>query len=133
MEQIEITKPQVEIDQALKELLQVQEDRVTIVHCRYYFSQPHHARIWPTTYLIEEDGSRRKLLHAFNISLAPNWTLYFLFDDYVRFTLVFEGLSKGCNEFSLQEAITEPGAFYSDILKRNNSDVYKAEVHCKPY
>lgn len=103
MSVITIAKPQVEIDEEVRHLVQTQEERVTIVHCYYLSAFPTYARIWPTTYLIEEDGTRRQLLHAFNISFAPNWTSYRVVNDYVRFTLLFEALSRTCNLFQLRK------------------------------
>jgi len=128
---VTIAKPQVEIDAALKELIQHQIERCTIVHCRFYTQFPTGVRIWPTTFLIEDSNRKVKLLKAFNISLMPHWTQHFIFDDFIRFTLVFEGLSKPCRSFHLLEDISEPFAFYSKEIFRNNSDVYFTEVFCQ--
>ena len=52
------------------------EERQTIVHCTCNGDGSEAYRIWPSTYLIEHGSDRRaKLLTAFNISFAPNWTL----------------------------------------------------------
>lgn len=128
MSVITIAKPQVEIDEEVRHLVQTQEERVTIVHCYYLSAFPTYARIWPTTYLIEEDGTKRQLLHAFNISFAPNWTKYRVANDYVRFTLLFEALGRTCNLFHLKEEISESQAFYTHNIQRNRSDVYEAEL-----
>jgi hypothetical protein len=78
-------------------------------------------RIWPGTFLIErESGRRAKLLTAFNISFAPLWT----YNDGKGFTLIFDGLSKGCAAFDLKEIIPEEGGFEMLGIVRNNSDVY---------
>lgn len=78
-------------------------------------------RIWPSTYLVEKGtGHKAKLLTAFNISFAPQWT----YNDGKGFTLIFEGLSKECAVFDLVEMIPFEGGFeFRDIL-RNNNDVY---------
>ncbi|MBK6523182.1 MAG: hypothetical protein IPG08_13135 [Sphingobacteriaceae bacterium] len=72
--------------------------------------------------LLIEHGSTRqaKLVHAFNISLAPTWTL----NDGRGFTLIFEGLSKGCTAFDLREIIPQDGGFEVFNIQRNKSDVY---------
>lgn len=126
----EIAKPQVEIDAAIKELVKQQVERCTIVHCRFYTGVPTGIRIWPSTFLIEDNGRKVKLIEAFNISISPHWTHHFIFNDYIRFTLVFEGLSKPCKSFDLHEEIAEPLAFYSHLISRNSTDVYTTEVFC---
>jgi len=86
-------------------------------------------RIWPSTFLIENSGERKKLLHAENIGLMPDWMLcegdgrsrY-------RFTLYFEGLSKACTKFYMLEDIPEPRGFYTEEILRNDTDVYEAVV-----
>lgn len=125
-----IAKPQAEIDAAVKELVKQQVESCTIVHCRFYTEVPTGIRIWPSTFLIEDNGRKVQLIKAFNISLSPHWTHHFIFNDFIRFTLVFEGLSKPCQSFDLHEEISEPLAFYSNPISRNNSDVYTAEVFC---
>lgn len=98
------------------------EERQTIVHCRC--GEDYAYRIWPSTYLIEHGSQRRaRLLTAYNISFAPEWTL----NDGKGFTLIFEGLSKECFLFDLKEIISQPGGFEALNLARNNSDVYYVE------
>ncbi len=128
---IEIARPQVEIDAAIKELLQVQPEKCTIVHCRLAVDDESLYRIWPQTFLIEDSGSRRRLIKAFNISVMPQWTISFDASDTVRFTLVFEGLGRGCSYFTLLEDIPEPGGFYTDAIQRNSSDVYEVVLQLK--
>lgn len=95
------------------------EERQTIVHCMV--PKGFAYRIWPGTFLIErESGRRAKLLTAFNISFAPLWT----YNDGKGFTLIFDGLSKGCAAFDLKEIIPEEGGFEVLGIVRNNSDVY---------
>lgn len=98
-------------------------ERQTIVHCTC--GDTYAYRIWPGTYLIEHgSGKRAKLITAYNISFAPQWTL----NDGKGFTLIFEGLSKECSVFDLVEIIPQAGGFeYKNIL-RNNSDVYNIEL-----
>lgn len=123
-----INKPKVKIDEEILQFLQTEEQRTTIVHCRIYSPFPTLARIWQSTYLIEEEGRWVPLLKAFNISMAPGWTWFISEDGFVNFTLLFEGLSKGCTVFQLIEDINEPGGFYSGKIARNKTDVYAIEL-----
>jgi hypothetical protein len=96
------------------------EERQTIVHCSC--GDDYAYRIWPSTYLIErESGRKAQLITAFNISFAPQWTL----NDGRGFTLIFQGLSKGCNLFDLIEEIPQEGGFEAKGILRNSSDVYQ--------
>ena len=84
-------------------------------------------RIWPSTFLIEkESGKRVKLITAFNISFAPDWT--FAENGNNKFTLVFGGLSKGCSMFDLMEIIPLPDPFMVRNIQRNKSDVYTIQI-----
>ncbi|MGZ3899187.1 MAG: hypothetical protein ACXVO9_13395 [Bacteroidia bacterium] len=95
------------------------EERQTIVHCTC--KDDYAYRVWPTTYLIEHGtGRRAKLITAFNISFAPQWTI----NDGKGFTLIFEGLSKSCTVFDLKEIIPQEGGFEVTGIARNNMDVY---------
>lgn len=99
------------------------EERQTIVHCTC--REDYAFRIWPSTFLIEHEISKRaKLITAFNISFAPQWTL----NDGRGFTLIFEGLSKGCLFFDLKEIIPQEGGFEILNIKRNKIDVYHVKL-----
>jgi hypothetical protein len=101
------------------------EERQTIVHCIY--NPANAVRIWPSTFLIEkESGKRVKLITAFNISFAPEWT--FALNGNNKFTLIFEGLSKGCKSFDLMEIIPLPDPFVIRNIPRNKTDVYHVRV-----
>ncbi len=109
---------------AIEEITEVKtlesEERQTIIHCTC--GDDYAYRIWPSTFLIEkESGRKAKLLTAFNISFAPNWTL----NDGKGFTLIFEGLSKGCAVFDLIEEIPQAGGFEVRDIQRNKMDVYQ--------
>ena len=103
---------------------QTSKERQTIVHCTY---NPEAAvRVWPSTFLIEKEGGRRvKLITAFNISFAPEWTFG---NTNNCFTLVFEGLSKGCSCFDLVEDIPLPDPFVVKNINRNKTDVYNVNI-----
>lgn len=100
------------------------EERQTIVHCTC-IETDYAYRIWPSTYLVEQGtGRRAKLITAFNISFAPQWT----FNDGKGFTLIFEGLSKDCSVFDLKEIIPQDGGFEITGIKRNAMDVYNVTI-----
>ena len=130
MSSITIARPQVEIDEAIKELVAQQTEECTIVHCRYFTNEPTGVRIWPSTYLVEEGGRRCKLIKNFNISIMPEWTFHFIENEFIRFTLVFEALSRECTYFHLLEDIPQPLGFYSNMTIKNSSGVYAVEVFC---
>lgn len=100
------------------------KERQTIVHCTY---NPEAAvRVWPSTFLVEkETGRRARLITAYNISFAPEWTFA---TNGNRFTLIFEGLSKGCASFDLVEDIPLPDPFIVKDIPRNKTDVYNVKI-----
>lgn len=110
-----------------EELIEVKtlesEESQTIVHCTC--KEDYAYRVWPTTFLIEHgSGKHAKLITAFNISFAPQWTL----NDGKGFTLIFEGLSKTCASFDLKEIIPQDGGFEVLNIQRNGTDVYQVRV-----
>lgn len=81
-------------------------------------------RVWRTTYLVSRTSSHKsRLLHAENISLAPEWKEVKANSPY-NFTLIFEALPKDTLLFDLTEIIPQPGGFYYPNLLRNERDVY---------
>ena len=100
------------------------KERQTIVHCTY---DPTSAvRVWPTTFLIEKETGRKvKLITAFNITFAPEWTIGM---ENNRFTLIFGGLSRGCKIFDLVEEIPLPDPFVVKNIRRNKTDVYEVRI-----
>jgi len=124
--EIEIAKPK--IDAQLLAELQVDPEKCTIVHCKFFTKEITAMRIWKSTFLVQDTGSKAKLLHAISISLMPQWTLYETENDFIRFTLVFEGLDRNCESFHLLEHIPEPGGFMSETAMRNKTDVYELEL-----
>ncbi len=99
-------------------------EQCTIVHVQYYGYGP--IRIWASTFLVQDNGVRKKLLQAFNISLYPEWK-EIRFGH--RFTLLFEGLDKDCQQFDLFEDIPEPDCFYIQSIERNEKDVYWLSIN----
>ena len=105
------------------------EDSHVYVHC--YYNTPGSnslIRIWKTTFLIDAtSGAKCPLLHAENITLAPQWTVIpdgALFS----FLLIFSGLPKSCRKFDLHEEIPQPGGFLIKNIQRNETDVYHVNI-----
>ena len=118
-------QPETETEEVTEVKTLESEERQTIVHCKCYGEGTDAYRIWPSTYLIEHGSDRRaRLITAFNISFAPQWTL----NDGRGFTLVFEGLSKTCKSFDLIEMIPQAGGFEVFNIQRNEMDVYHVTV-----
>ena len=114
-----IFKPQIDFAVAPDPFM----EKSVIVHCQMRIGGP--ARMWPSTYLLQEDGTRKPLLHAWNISSYPEWR--YLKSGGV-FTLLFEGLDDSCRMFDLLEDIPEPGGFEVFGIRRNKEDVYRLDV-----
>lgn len=101
----------------------------TIIHCRVAPDSPLMKRpsLWlsPTTYLIQDNGNRKELLHAEGIRLgrdasSPMWPR--------SFTLYFKGLDPSCRIFDLMEDRIGPGAFAVHNIPCNEMDVYKVWI-----
>jgi hypothetical protein len=85
-------------------------------------------RIWKTTFLVDKTaGAKSQLLHAENISIAPQWMAIPEAASY-SFLLIFSALSKSCKQFDLIEEISQPGGFYVKGIQRNESDVYHIDL-----
>jgi hypothetical protein len=103
-------------------------ERQTIVHCKHFLNAGDGVRIWRTTFLVERpSGTKRKLIHAENISMHPTWTIMDKPGNY-HFTLYFEGLSRDCTSFDLLEEIPQPGGFIISDIPRNKQDVYRVTL-----
>ncbi len=124
-----ITRPKVDVETLSAIDPQVLEDSFVYVHC--YFNNTYKdmlIRIWRSTFLVDvASGSRAALVHAENISIAPQWTL--IPDNQVfRFLLIFRGLPKSCTSFHLLEDIPQAGGFYVPDIPRNETDVYHIDI-----
>jgi len=108
----------------------VLEDSFVYVHC--YFDNPTEGaliRIWNSTFLVDAASTAKsKLVHAENISFAPQWTLIPDFTMY-SFLLIFTALPKSCTHFDLIEQIPQPGGFHVRNIHRNQQDVYHINLH----
>lgn len=124
-----VVKPEVNVEVFTRIDALTLEDSFVYVHC--YFRNKWEnmlIRIWKTTYLVDSlSGTRSKLLHAENISIAPVWTRIPDGQQY-SFLLIFSGLPKSCKQFDLVEEIPEPGGFFIQNISRNEKDVYHIDV-----
>ncbi len=104
-------------------------DAYIYVHC--HFENDGHEmliRIWKTTYLIDRSSSARaELVHAENITYAPQWTMVPDHQPF-NFLLIFQRLPKSCTQFDLVEQIPQPGGFHVKNIGRNESDVYNVDL-----
>lgn len=111
-----------------RELTRTQEERQTIVHCTLTESKAGGfmlIRIWPTTFLIQSDGTRKKMLWFEQIAPFPQWLPVLVPHT---FTLIFEGLERNCETFDLVEEIPQEGGFEVIGIRRNEMDVYRVEI-----
>ncbi|MBS7332562.1 hypothetical protein [Faecalibacter bovis] len=121
--------PEIELERevfiATELLTQIEEESQVIVHCHMDCTEfADAARIWPSTYIIDNaTGIRYQLVHSEGITMAPNWT-YIPEGSSLHFTLFFKGLPKSCKSFDLVEIISQPGGFECRNIPRNNNDVY---------
>ncbi len=103
------------------------DESCVYVHLEIHTSlKPILVRIWPTTFLIDRaSGHRSALIHAENITYAPEWTPIPSYTRY-KFLLIFTGLPRGCTRFDLVEeaGAGEGDAFRISSISRNETDVY---------
>jgi len=122
-------KPDVDMEVLASIHPELMDDAYVYVHCHFNNHwQDMLIRIWKTTFLIDKTSSAKSgLIHAENISYAPQWTLI---PDMKPFTflLIFSGLPESCKSFDLVEQISEPGGFYVKGIERNETDVYHVDL-----
>lgn len=123
-------KPKVDVETLASIDPSMLDDSYVYVHC--HFSNPSDEmliRIWRTTFLVDiSTHARSQLLHAENISYAPQWTIIPRKGDFT-FLLIFGGLPKSCLLFDLVEEISQPGGFHIQDIARNETDVYHIDIH----
>jgi hypothetical protein len=126
-----ITVPIIHISEEAKQTLinSTETEGQVIVHVRYQSEGLGEGiRIWPTTYLIpQEGGAKSSLITIEKISLAPLWTMLYHKVDF-RFTLIFSPLPKTCKLFHLWEDIDQPGGFLIRNIRRTETDIYEVEL-----
>ena len=105
------------------------EDSYVYVHCSFLIPSPDMLiRIWKTTVLKDcHSAGQSQLIHAENISYAPEWTMIPHSGTY-SFLLIFNALPKSCVLFDLVEEIPQPGGFLVRNIRRNKSDVYRVTL-----
>ena len=105
------------------------EDSYVYVHCQFPIPAPGMlVRIWKTTVLKDcHSSGQSQLIHAENISYAPQWTLIPDTGTY-SFLLIFSALPKACTMFDLVEEIPQPGGFLVRNIARNKTDVYRITI-----
>lgn len=99
------------------------------IHC-YFTNGPAESgiRIWKTTYVEDlASGVRGELLHAENITYAPQWT-WLSPNKKHHFLLIFAALPSNCTQFNLVEDIGEPNGFFVGNIQRNPTDVYHVTI-----
>ncbi len=118
-------KPSVDLEILTDILAGTMEDGHIYVHCHCKNTGDDLlVRIWRTTYLIDStSGTKNQLIHAENITMAPQWTMVPHHATH-NFLLIFGSLHSCCKSFDLVEEIPQPGGFEVRGIKRNNSDVY---------
>ena len=109
-------------------LTNIEEESQVIIHCRMNADEyANAARIWPSTFLIDNiTGKRCQLVFADGITMYPNWT-YIEENSSLDFTLIFNGLPKSCKSFDLVELIPQAGGFEYRKIPRNKTDVYHVD------
>jgi hypothetical protein len=125
-----LIEEKVEIAPELLQQIAVEVEKQVTVHglINNLTTQELLVRVWPTIYLIPKDKVQKcKLLHHFNIAMHPEWQ-YIKRSNSLQFTLIFEGLPKGCDQFDLVEIIPEDGAFEVRNISRNKQDVYFVKI-----
>jgi hypothetical protein len=123
------TKPEVDMETLTSIDTDAFEDSYVYVHCYFHNTMKDAlVRIWRTTYLIDQhQGSRSQLIHAENISYAPQWTII-PNNNTFSFLLIFSALPKSCTQFDLIEDIPMPGGFVVRNIQRNQTDVYHIDL-----
>ncbi len=109
------------IDHSLLNQSETEFEKCAILKCKLDY--PTWIRLSPSTFLVQNNGIRKKLLHYYNISLYPNKTIVKKAPYY--FTLIFEGLDKNCISFDLIEDTPDSIPFHFQCVVRNQTDVYE--------
>lgn len=122
-------KPAVDMDVLASIHPELMDDAYIYVHCHFNnLWQDMLVRIWKTTFLVDSASATKSgLIHAENITYAPQWTLIPDRQPF-SFLLIFSSLPKSCKSFDLIEQIAEPGGFHVPGIKRNDTDVYHVDL-----
>jgi hypothetical protein len=124
-----LAKPETEADIATETSTDVLTESHVYVHCHFNNTfKDMLIRIWRTTFLVDvTSGARSQLIHAENISYAPEWTM--IPDNKpFRFLLIFDALPRTCTSFDLVEDTPQAGGFHIEGIMRNKTDVYHVDI-----
>lgn len=108
-------------------LLETFPEKQTVIHFTMRVLSVHpNPAIWieETSYLKQDNGQVRELLHALGIAINPEKTYI---THYKAFTLVFEGLDDNCKCFDFIEPST-CSPFSKHDITRNQSDIYHIDL-----
>jgi hypothetical protein len=125
-----INKPVVNPDVVTSIESQTLEDSHVYVHCHFSNNEQHEmmVRVWSTTFLVDNaSGASSTLIHAENVSMAPQWTVV-PSNSLYSFLLIFSALPKACQRFDFREDIPQPGGFLVTDIPRNEKDVYHIDL-----
>jgi hypothetical protein len=120
-----LTAPEKEVHTEVENATDFLNESHVYVHCHLPHVEPGMlVRIWKTTFLRDLDSpGKSELVHAENISYAPQWTMIGDSSSF-SFLLIFSALPKSCTRFDLVEEIAQPGGFHVSNIQRNKTDVY---------
>ncbi len=120
-----LVAPEKEIATEVEQVTDFLNESYVYVHCHLPHVEPGMlVRIWKTTFLRDCDSpGKSELVHAENISYAPQWTMIGDATSF-SFLLIFSALPKSCTRFDLVEEIPQPGGFHVTNIQRNKTDVY---------
>jgi hypothetical protein len=122
-------KPSVDMEVLASIHPELMDDSYVYIHCHFdNHTENMLIRIWRTTFIIDKSTSARgQLIHAENISYAPQWTMV---PDHQPFSflLIFPRLPKSCTQFDMIEEIDQPGGFWVKNIQRNETDVYHVDL-----
>ncbi len=122
-------KPVIDVQVLASIEAEILEDSYVYVHC-YLDNDAKDMliRIWKTTFLVDQNsGTRSRLVHAENVSIAPMWTMVPDGITY-NFLLIFSSLPRSCSQFDLIEEVPTSGGFHISNIQRNTNDVYHINI-----
>lgn len=126
-----VVQPQTEVEEVVSYQLkgEIDVESQVIIHCTFTSTGwGEGIRIWPSTYLYDNNSPHRsELLYSENIAKFPQWTFLKPFKK-AHFTLVFSGLPKSCKSFDLIEEIPQNDGFEFFNILRNKTDVYHIDL-----
>ena len=129
------TKPATKTGDEIKEelLAHIDGKGIVIIHCSLTAKNDMQTRIWDTTHLRDNNYKHKStLLHAKNITLAPEW-MDIQEGSTIKFTLIFSALPKNCEVFDLIEDVHDDSRFTILDIEREPKDVYHLILVVKSY